>query len=62
LLGVIEASEADLQQDAADLAEHFYAERPGDFGNQIATWLEEWCGTKSDSVADALVSEQPIAP
>ncbi len=61
LLGVIEASEADLQQDAADLAEHFYAERPRDFGDQIATWLEDWCGTKSDSVADALVSEQPVA-
>jgi CHAD domain-containing protein len=56
LLGVIEASEADLQQDAADLAEHFYAERPRDFGNQIATWLDDWCATKSASVADELVS------
>lgn len=61
LLGVIEASEADLQQDAADLAEHFYAERPSDFGNQIGTWLDDWCGTKSVSVADELVSEQPVA-
>jgi CHAD domain-containing protein len=56
LLSVIEASEADLQQDAAGLAEHFYAERPRDFGHQIASWLDDWCDRKSASVADALVS------
>jgi CHAD domain-containing protein len=56
LFGVIEASEADLQQDAADLAEHFYAARPRDFGDQIASWLDDWCDNKSASVADALVS------
>ena len=61
LLGVIEASEADLQRDAADLAEHFYAERARDFGDQIAAWLDDWCGGRSVSVADELVSGPPVA-
>lgn len=57
LLGVIAATETDLQRDAADLAGHFYAGRPRDFGARIAAWLEDWAGTKSVSVADRLVSQ-----
>jgi CHAD domain-containing protein len=42
LLAVIEVSQEDLQRGAAELAEHFFAERPRDFGTRIASWLEEW--------------------
>jgi CHAD domain-containing protein len=42
LLAVIEVSQEDLQRGAAELAEHFFAERPRDFGARIASWLEEW--------------------
>src|SRR6266850_2908099 len=42
LLAVIEVSQGDLQQGAAELAEHFFAERPRDFGDRIASWLEDW--------------------
>src|SRR5262249_51457568 len=56
MMAVIEASQSDLQRSAVDLAEHFYAERPRDFGARIAGWLEGWCDGESASVADALVS------
>ena len=54
LLAFIEGSEKELQDDAADLAEHFYAKRPRDFGDQIAAWLHNWCAAKSIPVANAL--------
>jgi CHAD domain-containing protein len=42
LLAVIEVSQGDLQRGAAELAEHFFAERPRDFGDRLATWLKDW--------------------
>jgi len=42
LLAVIEVSQEDLQRGAAELAEHFFAERPRDFGSRVADWLENW--------------------
>jgi len=56
LLAVIEASQSDLQRDATDLGERFYTERPRDFGTRIASWLDNWVGGKSPSLADALVN------
>jgi len=56
LLAVIEVSQSDLQRGAAELAEHFFAERPRDFGSRVASWLQEWEGKSSHSVADALVT------
>jgi len=56
LLAVIEVSQEDLQRGAAELAEHFFAERPRDFGKRVATWLEEWEEKASPSIAEALVT------
>jgi CHAD domain-containing protein len=56
LLAVIEVSQSDLQRGAAELAEHFFAERPRDFGSRIGSWLQEWEGKSSHSIADALVT------
>jgi CHAD domain-containing protein len=56
LLAVIEVSEGDLQRGAAELAERFYAERPRDFGERIATWLEDWERAASPSLAEKLVT------
>src|SRR5947208_679378 len=55
LLAVIEVSQEDLQRGAAELAEHFFAERPRDFGNRIASWLEDWENDTAPSLAEALV-------
>lgn len=55
LLALIEVSQGDLQRGAAELAEHFFAERPRDFGERLATWLEEWENKISPSIAEALV-------
>jgi len=55
LLAVIEVSQEDLQRGAAELAEHFFAERPRDFGNRIASWLEDWENETAPSPAEALV-------
>lgn len=54
LLAVLEVSQADLERGAAELAAHFFAERPHDFGARVATWLEEWRDEPSPSVAVAL--------
>ena len=54
LLAVVEVSQGDLQRGAAELAGHFFAERPRDFGSRVATWLEDWKGEPSPSVAAAL--------
>jgi CHAD domain-containing protein len=56
LLAVIEVSQHDLQRGAAELAEHFFAERPRDFSSRVGSWLQDWEGKSSHSVADALVS------
>ena len=56
LLAIIEVSQTDLQRDAAELAEHFFAERPRDFGSRVTSWLQEWEGKSSHSLAKALVT------
>lgn len=56
LLAVIEVSQGDLQRGAAELAEHFFAERPRNFAGRIGGWLEEWKKESSPSLAEALVS------
>ena len=56
LLAVIEVSQSDLQRGAAELAEHFFAERPRDFGCRVTSWLQEWEGKSSHSLAKALVT------
>lgn len=55
LLALIEVSQGDLQRGAAELAEHFFAERPRDFGARLASWLEDWENKTSPSIAEALV-------
>ena len=55
LLAVIEVSQGDLQRGAAELAEHFFAERPRDFGDRIASWLDNWESEIAPSLAEALV-------
>src|SRR6201984_2956924 len=55
LLAVIEVSQGDLQRGAAELAEHFFAERPRDFGDRIADWLKDWENETSPSLATEFV-------
>jgi hypothetical protein len=55
LLALIEVSQGDLQRGATELAEHFFAERPRDFGERLASWLEDWEHKTSHSIAEALV-------
>jgi CHAD domain-containing protein len=42
LLTTIEENGPELERAASDLADHFFAERPRDFGDRIAGWLEGW--------------------
>jgi CHAD domain-containing protein len=56
LLGVIELGQTDLQRNAEELAEHFFAERPRDFGARVGSWLKEWESKSSHSLAQALVT------
>jgi CHAD domain-containing protein len=56
LLAVIEVSQGDLQRGAAELADHFFAERPRDFASRVEGWLQEWKKESAPSVAEALVS------
>lgn len=56
LLIAVEASQRDLQRDAAELGQHFFAERPRDFGARLAGWLKSWETRRSPSFAEALVS------
>ena len=56
LLAVIEVSQGDLQRGAAELAEHFFAERPRDFGDRIATWLEDWENDAAPSTPEKLLA------
>jgi len=55
LLSGIEASQRDLQRDAAELALHFFAERPRDFGSRLMSWLKNWETRTSPSLAEALI-------
>jgi CHAD domain-containing protein len=56
LLAVIEVSQEDLQRGAAELAEHFFAERPRDFGARVATWLKDWENDESPSIMQELLA------
>jgi hypothetical protein len=56
LLAVIEVSQGDLQRGAAELAEHFFAERPRDFGARVASWLEDWENKTARPLVKALVT------
>jgi len=56
LLAVIEVSQSDLQRGAAELAEHFFAERPRDFGCRVMSWVQEWQSKSSHSLVKALVT------
>jgi hypothetical protein len=53
---VIETSQSNLQRDATELGQHFFAERPRDFGARLASWLNAWDGRASPSIAVTLVS------
>jgi len=55
LLAVIEVSQEDLQRGAAELAEHFFAERPRGFGARLASWLKDWENESAPSIAEELV-------
>jgi CHAD domain-containing protein len=56
LLALIEVSQGDLQRGAAELADHFFAERPRDFGDRVASWLENWESDESPSILEELVT------
>ncbi|HLW34784.1 MAG TPA: CHAD domain-containing protein [Chthoniobacterales bacterium] len=56
LLAVIEVSQGDLQRGAAELAEHFFAERPRDFGERIGGWLEDWENHACPSIPEKLLA------
>jgi CHAD domain-containing protein len=56
LLALIEVSQCDLQRGAAELAGHFFAERPRDFGERLASWLEDWESDESPSILEKLVT------
>ena len=55
LLGVVETGEGQLQRGAADLGAHFFVERPREFGNRVAQWLENWQHNKSPLLAEELI-------
>ncbi|HJT45297.1 MAG TPA: CHAD domain-containing protein [Chthoniobacterales bacterium] len=56
LLAVIEVNQADLQRGAAELAEHFFAERPRDFGKRLSGWLEDWENDAAPSIPEKLLA------
>jgi hypothetical protein len=56
LLTVIETSQNNLQRNAAELGQHFFAERPRDFGSRLTNWLNAWEGRASPSIAVTVVS------
>ncbi len=57
LVAVIERSEVELQKRGVDLGEHFFEERPRDFGNRLGGWLRQWLDGETPTVADALVCD-----
>jgi CHAD domain-containing protein len=42
VLALSQVTQCDLQRSATELAEHFYAERPRDFGSRIGSRLRQW--------------------
>ena len=56
LLAAIENSQAELQRDAAELTERFFAERPSEFGRLIKKWFEDARHAESASIARELAS------
>jgi len=56
LFTVIETRQRDLQHDAAELGQHFFAERPRDFGSRLTSWLAVWEDRASSSLSVGLVS------
>ena len=60
LIAVIDTSEMELQKRSVDLAEHFFDERPRDFGNRLSGWLQQWIRGKAPNVADALVCKGDV--
>jgi CHAD domain-containing protein len=56
LLAVIEVSQGDLQRGACELAEHFFAERPRDFGERLAAWLKDWENDVSPSTPSEILA------
>jgi CHAD domain-containing protein len=55
LLGVVKKGEGQLQRGGVELGEHFFVERPRDFGKRIAEWLEAWQQNRTPSLAEELV-------
>ena len=55
LLGVVETGEGQLRRSAAELGEHFFIERPRDFGKRVAEWLGDWQQNRIPSLAEELV-------
>ena len=56
LLDAIENSQAELQRDAAELTERFFAERPSEFGRLIKEWFKDAQHAESVSIARELAS------
>jgi CHAD domain-containing protein len=56
LLAIIEVSQSDLQRGAAELAQHFFAERPRDFGARVTSWLQERESKSVHSLVETLVT------
>jgi CHAD domain-containing protein len=56
LLMIIDSSQRELQRDAVELAEHFFAERPRDFGRRVANWLDDWADAAAPSLAQTLAT------
>lgn len=56
LLAVIEVNQEDLQRGAAELAEHFFAERPRDFGKRLGAWLEDWKNDTAPAIPEELLA------
>jgi CHAD domain-containing protein len=51
VLALSQVTQCDLQRSAAELAEHFYAERPRDFGARIGSRLRQWEEVDADRPA-----------
>ena len=55
LLAVIETSQRERQRYATELGQHFFAERPRDFGSRLKSWLTAWESRTSAPLAKVLV-------
>ena len=52
----IENSQAELQRDAAELTERFFAEHPAEFGRLIEEWFEDVQHAESPTLHRVLAS------